>query len=527
MLDDIFISKDEKMLYLLPYAIVLVYAMKGGGKFMQVYYSAYIGLDIIRKVRDRLLESMLRLDISFFHSFRSGELISRNVNDVERIRHVVSSMIPEAIREALSVVGLLVVVIYQSPKLAFFALVVVPVMIIPLRMIAKKLKKISHKSQEKTSDITSRLSEIFSNIEMIKASVSEKYESKRFNKENESFFKLNLKSVRTGELSGPLMETMGAFGIAVVIIVGGKEVIDENMSVGAFFSFLTALFMLYTPIKRIMGIYNQIQDAVAASERILFIFDQEPKIISNKNLPMPVHVQSLRFENVRLKYGENEALKGVSFEALRGKKVALVGDSGGGKSAIVNLIPRFFDVSGGRLLVDGVGIEEFNLDSLRNSISMVTQRIYIFNDTIANNVAYAKEVDKERVLKALKDANALDFVEQMGGVDVVLDEFGVNLSGGQRQRIAIARALYNDPQILIFDEATSALDSVSEQRITDAIERASLDRITIIIAHRLTTIKDADLIVVLKHGKVVDMGDEKYLLESCEEHKKLSSRMNS
>ncbi len=347
VLDNIFVEKNMDALYLLPYAIVIVYAMKGGGKYIQVYFSALIGMDIIRKIRDRLLGQMLKLDISFFHKFRSGELISRNINDVERIRAVVSTMIPEIGRQSLTALGLLGVVIYQSPKLSFFALIVLPLIILPLSIIAKKLKKLSHSSQEKTSDITSRLSEIFSNIELIKAHASEKFEYDKFSKENYDFFKINLKSIKTSELSGPLMEIMGAIGVVVVIIVGGKEVINDQMSVGSFFSFLTALFMLYTPIKRLSYLYNSLQDAVAAGERILYIFDQEPTIISKEHNELK-DIQNLSFKDVTLRYGDKQALNGIDFEIKKGEKLALVGDSGGGKSSVVNLIMRFMTQTAAR-----------------------------------------------------------------------------------------------------------------------------------------------------------------------------------
>lgn len=521
VLDDIFIEKNLDTLYLLPYAIVLVYLMKGGGKYMQVYFSAFIGLDIIRKIRNRLLDQMLSLDLSFFHHFRTGELISRNVNDVGMIKAIVSTMIPEIGRQTLTAMGLLAVVIYQSPRLSFFALVALPLVVIPLALIARKLKKLSHKSQEKTSDITSRLSEMFSNIELIKAHASERFEHEKFAKENHDFFKISMKSVKTSELSGPLMELIGAVGVVVVIMVGGKEVIDGQMSVGSFFSFLTALFMLYTPIKRLSALYNSLQNAVAAGERILYIFDQKPAIVARDTQKIK-DVNRLAFRDVTLKYGDNNALNGVNFEVSKGQKLALVGDSGGGKSSIINLIVRFYDPESGEIDIDGKNIDLFSLEALRNSISIVTQRVYIFNDTIAANVAYGKEIDAKKVIASLEQANALEFVDKLGGINEILNEHGANLSGGQRQRIAIARALYVDPKILIFDEATSALDSISEQKITQAIENITKDKITIIIAHRLSTIKNADKIAVLKHGKVVCIDDEKSLLQSCDEYKKLS-----
>jgi len=430
-------------------------------------------------------------------------------------------MIPEIGRQGLTALGLLGIVIYQSPKLSFFALIVLPLIVLPLTIIAKKLKKLSHSSQEKTSDITSRLSEIFSNIELIKAHASEKFEHDKFAKENYDFFRINLKTIKTSELSGPLMELMGAIGVVVVIIIGGKEVVNDQMSVGSFFSFLTALFMLYTPIKRLANLYNSLQDAVAAGERILYIFDQEPTIVSTENRPVE-EIQTLSFKDVTLKYCDKHALNGVNFDISKGEKLALVGDSGGGKSSIVNLIMRFYLPESGKIDIDGRSIDVFSLEALRNSISIVTQRVYIFNDTIAANIAYGKTIDREKVTECLKQANALEFVDELGGIDEILHEHGANLSGGQRQRIAIARALYVDPKILIFDEATSALDSKSEAKITQALEEITKNRITIIIAHRLSTIQNADKIAVLKHGKVICIDDEKTLLTSCDEYKRLA-----
>ena len=521
VLDKIFIEHDQELLHLLPFAIILVYLAKGGGKYVQVYFSSYIGLDIIRRIRDRLLQTMLTLDINFFHKYRSGELISRNMNDIERIRMIVSTMIPEMGRQTLTAIGLLGVVVYQSPKLSFFALIVIPLIIYPLYLIAKKLKKLSHKSQEKTSDITSKLSEIFNNIEIIKAHRSEKFELKKFQDDNYEFFKLGIKTVKTNELSGPLMEILGAVGIASVIIVGGNQVIEGSLTVGEFFSFLTALFMLYTPLKRLSAIYNAMQDAIAASQRIFYILDMVPSI--NSGDKTVEEINSVSFKDIKLKYGDKEALKGINLSVNKGEKLALVGDSGGGKSSIVNLLIRFYDPSSGDILFDNINYKDLSLDNLREKIAIVTQRVYIFNDTVAANVAYGKEIDKDKVRQCLEQAYALEFIEALdNGINTILDENGTNLSGGQRQRVAIARALYTNPEILIFDEATSALDSKSEQYISKAIDELSKEKIMIIIAHRLSTIKDATKIAVLRHGKIICCDNEQNLLKTCNEYQRLS-----
>ena len=521
VLNKIFVEKNKDLLYILPYAVVIIYFTKGLGTFLQAYYTAYIGQDVVRRFRDKLLGNLINLDMKFFYDFRVGELISRNVSDIERIRTIVSNIIPELVRESVTIVGLLGVVIYQSLELAFFALVIMPAAAYPLSLLAKKMKKISRDSQEKNSDISSKLNEIFTNIEIIKAGNAQEYEKRQFKEQNYNFFKLNLKSVKITESVSPIMEVFGSVGIAVVIIVGGKEVIDGNLTMGSFFSFLTALFMLYTPIKRISGLYNKMQDAVVAAERTFELLDKEPQILSGDK-PVPSEINLINFKDVRLNYDDKEVLKGINLSASKSQTVALVGSSGGGKSSIINLLMRFYDANDGAIEINGENIKNFDLGSLRQNIGLVTQRVYIFNDTVANNVAYGREYDEAKVELALKTANAYDFVENLPqGAQTVLNEFGTNLSGGQRQRIAIARALYDDPQILIFDEATSALDNQSEQQITKTIANLQKEKIIFIIAHRLSTVQNADKIAVISGGKVVGFDTDEALSKSCEIYAKL------
>lgn len=526
VLDKIFVEKNEDLLYLLPYAIIAIYFVKSLGTYLQAYFTAYIGQDMVKKFRHKLLDNLLFLDMSFFNKFRTGELISRNTNDIERIRSIVSNIIPEFARELITIIGLLAVVIYQSPLLALFALVIFPAAVYPLSLLAKKMKKISRMSQEQTSDISSVLSEIFSNIEIIKANNAENRELDRFDKHNENFFKLNLKSVKINELVSPMMETLGSIGIATVIIIGGKQVIDGGLSVGSFFSFLTALFMLYTPIKRISSLYNKMQDAVAASERTFELLDLAPSIVGGST-KFPQVVNSLTVQDVHFAYEEIKVLNGISLKASKGQMIAIVGGSGGGKTSFINLLMRFYDANSGSILINENDICEFGLKDLRDHIGLVTQRVYIFNDTIAANVAYGGEFDEQKVIKALKLANAYNFVSNLSeGIYTVLDEFGANLSGGQRQRIAIARALYKNPQILIFDEATSALDNESEKEITKAIENLGQEKIVIVIAHRLTTIKNADKIAVISSGKIVGFDTDEVLEKECEIYKNLKSTIH-
>ena len=526
LLDEIFIAKDEQMLQILPFIVVALYFAKGFGRYIQAYYISYIGQDIIRKIRDKLLAHILTLDIDFFQKRHGGELISRITNDINRIQAAVSNQIAEFIRELLTIIALVAVVIYQSPELAFYGLVVLPMAVYPLSILAKKMKKLSFKSQESNSDITSHLSEIFNNIEIIKANSTENVETDKFSKHNHNFFKINIKAVKTNELVSPIMETLGAVAVAVVIIVGGSKVIAGELSVGSFFSFMTALFMLYTPIKRLSSLYNKMQDALAANERVNSVFNTKASIENGKT-KFPDEVYKVSFDNVELKYGDFTALRNINLDAKLGEKIALVGDSGGGKSSLVNLLIRFYDISNGRISFNHDSIKDFDIDSLRNSISIVTQRVYIFNDTVLANVAYGQIFDEQRAIDALKQAHALDFVNSLeNGIHTKLDEFGTNLSGGQRQRIAIARALYKNPKILILDEATSALDNESESIISEVIDEVSANRITFIIAHRLSTIKSADKIAVFKDGEIICQGSEKELLNSCNEYKRLYNLAN-
>jgi subfamily B ATP-binding cassette protein MsbA len=521
VLDEVFINKDREMLVLIPFAIVGVFLLKSVGKYVQTYYTIYVGNDIVRKIRNKLSLHLMYQDMAYLNRMRNGELLSRTTNDIARIQNVVSNLIPSVLINAMLIVSLTGYVTWQSPKLAFYFLVVMPLALFPLQILAKKMKKYSTRSQESNADLTARLTEIFNNIEIIKSNSSQQYEQKKFTDENMNFFTLSMKQSKTNALVSPVLEFFGSIAIAVAIYIGANEVIDDHMSVGSFFAFVTALFMLYDPIKKLSKIHNQMQDALAATERIEELFGTEPTIVSGtKELSS---VESVHFDNVSLEYGEKMALKHVNIDARKGKVYALVGDSGAGKSSLVNLLVRFYDASSGVLSINDEDIRVYTLSSLHRKIAFVTQRIFIFQDTIAQNVAYGNEVDEERVEEALKRAHAWEFVAALPeGIHTRLDEFGTNLSGGQRQRIALARALYKDPDVLILDEATSALDNKSEQAIQRALESLKGEMITFIVAHRLTTIEHADEILVFKEGRVVSRGTYTELLETSEEFKKLA-----
>ncbi|QFR44203.1 ABC transporter ATP-binding protein [Sulfurimonas xiamenensis] len=522
LMDEMFIEKKEDMLYLIPFGLVGIYFFKSIGRYMQSVFMAYIGQHIITRLREILLEKIINLDMTFLYLNRSGELISRITNDIDRIRYFVSNMLPELFRESLTVVALVGYVIYLNPLLAFYSLVLMPLIIYPLLLIAKKLKKYSRRSQEKNADVVSRLSEVFNNAEIIKANATQKFEINRFSIENWKFFKINMKAIYVGDIVSPMMEIVGAMGLAAVIFVGGREVYNGNMSVGEFTAFLTAVGLVFQPIRRIGTIYSKIQDAIAASERVFEVLDTKNKIVDG-NKVLEDDITHIEYKDVKLKYDDFYALDTINIDIKQGQNIALVGDSGGGKSTFINMLLRFYDPDSGEVLINGTNIQEFTQDSLKHHISLVTQRIYIFQDTLAANVAYGQEVDEDRVKEALKLADAWDFVNSLeNGIDTKMEEFGSNLSGGQRQRIAIARAIYKHASLILFDEATSALDNESEKRIHAALDAYTKDKITITIAHRLSTIEHADKILVMQKGKIVASGKHSELLEHSEVYQRLA-----
>jgi len=523
VMDDMLIEKKEAMLTLVPLSLIGIYVFKGIGRYIQTVYMNYIGQHIVTRFREILLDKIIHLDMSFLYLNRSGELISRVTNDITRIQYFVSNMLPELFRESLTVVGLVSYIIFLNPHLAFYSLVGIPLIFYPLILIAKKLKKYSHRSQAKNADVITRLTEVFNNSEIIKANATEKFEMQRFSVQNWQFFKINMKAVYVGEIVSPLMEIIGASGLAAVIYLGGREAYNGNITPGEFIAFLTAVGQVFQPIRRIGSIYSKIQDAVAASERVFEILDTENKIVDGSEI-LEDDITEVEYRDVVLKYENYNILDGISLKIKAGENIALVGDSGGGKSTVINMILRYYDPDTGSVLVNGTDIREFTQKSLKHHISLVTQRIYIFQDTLAANVAYGEEnIDRNKVVEALKLADALGFAETLeNGIDTFMSESGTNLSGGQRQRIAIARAIYKHSSIILFDEATSALDNESEKRIQAALNEYTKDKITMTIAHRLSTIEHADKILVLQKGRIVSSGTHAELLRDSEVYQRLA-----
>ena len=528
LMDDMFIAKKKEMLYLIPLGLIGIYFTKSVGKYIQTVFMEYIGQSIVTRFRELLLSHIISQDMAFLYMNRSGELISRVTNDIGRIQTFVANMLPDMFRDVLAVFALVGYIIYLNPMLSFYTLVVIPLAVIPLMSIAKRLKKYSHRSQEKNADIVTRLTEVFNNSEIIKANDTQEFELKRFSAHNWQFFKINMKTVYVGALVPPIMEMLGVTGLAAVIYVGGKEVFEGRMTVGEFTAFITAVGLVFEPIRKLSGTYAKIQDAIAASERVFEILDTQPSI-KNGNKILKKDIKTIEFEKVSLMYDGNYALDNINIQIQDGQKIALVGDSGGGKSTFIAMLLRFYDPDAGMVKINGLNIKEYKLESLKHHISLVTQRVYIFQDTLAANVAYGEEeIDEEKVIEALKLADAYDFATKLeNGIYTVMSEAGSNLSGGQRQRISIARAIYKHASLLLFDEATSALDNESEKRIQKALDTYTKDKITITIAHRLSTIEHADKILVLQKGAIVASGTHKELLECSDVYQRLAGELKS
>ena len=524
VLDDIFISKNLDSLYFLPFFVVLIYFAKGFGKFIQTYNTAKISEGIISTLRIDILKHIIYLDLKFFYTYSSGDIISRFSNDITNIRGFFTAYLADSIKDFITIFALLGVVIYNSYEMAFYALIIIPACVYPLSKLSTKIKHIAHQSQSTLADLTSSMTEIINNYETIKSYIAEKKEISSFATISNKARDMSVKEAKTNALVSPVMEIISSIGVAFVIISGGQYVIDGEMSVGAFFSFMTALFMLYEPIKRLTVHYNKMSSISASFERILELLETKSSIIEGHN--EITSIENIKFENVFLRYKVKDILKNINIEIKRGESIALIGNSGGGKTSFVNLINRFLDVSSGSLSINHQNIKDIKQSSLREKIALVSQRVFIFNDTITNNICYAMPFNEEKMKNAISLANAEFVYDLENGLNTKLDEFGTNISGGQRQRISIARAIYKDPDVYIFDEATSALDGDSESIIKNSIKNLSKDKIVLIIAHRLSSITHSDKIMIFDKGDIVDFGDNKDIRENSVYFRKILDKLN-
>ncbi|HRR20273.1 MAG TPA: lipid A export permease/ATP-binding protein MsbA, partial [Desulfomonilia bacterium] len=516
VVDDILIEKNVLMLQLIPLAVVGIYIVKALSDYFSYFFMADVGQRVIMNVRDALYGHIQTLSMPYFISTPTGVLISRITNDVNMIQSSVTNAVTEFIREALKLVGLVVVVFYRSAELALIAMIVFPLVIYPISQFGKMLKRYSTKSMKVMGDVMSILDEGISGIRIVKAYNMEEHEKRRFSTENRRYYRNWMKRIAVRAVSSPLMELIAGLSGAFILWYGGMKVVAGTLSAGDFASFILAVGMLYSPIRKLNTVNIEIQEGIAAAKRIFNVLDTMPEIADKPDaIDLGVVDGEFEFQDVSFTYtGEEYALRGVSFKAEKGSRIALVGESGSGKTTIANLLPRLFETTSGRIIVGGNDIRNVTMKSLRMNIAMVTQEMVLFNDTIRANIAYGTEnASEESVIEAARAAHAHEFIMQMPqGYDTIVGESGVRLSGGQRQRICIARAIVRDAPILILDEATSSLDTESEREVQAALEKLMKNRTTLIIAHRLSTIIRADRIIVLHKGKIVEQGTHQELI---------------
>lgn len=524
VLDDIFFNKDTTMLKIIPLVVILIYFLRGLGMYGQDYLMNYVGENIIKDLRNDLYNRIQDLPIAFFHKEQTGVLMSRITNDVNIIKTMVSTAVTGSLKDSFTIVGLTFVIFYRDWKMALFAFIILPVAFFPIVEFGRRVRRISTGWQEAMADLNSFLHETIAGNKIVKAFGMESYEKKRFFNKTLGLFKLEMKAVIARSLSSPIMEFLGGLGIAFIIWYGGYKVITGSSTAGTFFSFMAAVLMLYDPVKKLSGLNNAVQQGLAAADRVFDIIEMESDIKERKD---PITIQRgphrVTFENVFFKYDNVMVLKDINLDVQSGEVLALVGMSGGGKTSLVNLIPRFYDATRGAIRIDGVDIRDVTLSSLRDQMAIVTQEPILFNDSVRNNIAYGKQdATDEEIIKAAEAAYAYDFIQNFPNkFDTNIGELGGRLSGGEKQRICIARALLKDAPILILDEATSSLDAEAEMLVQKALENLMKGRTTFVIAHRLSTIDYADRIVVIVNGRVEEEGKKEELISMQGEFFKL------
>jgi subfamily B ATP-binding cassette protein MsbA len=510
VVDEVFVNKAVGMLWPIATGVVIVSVIKGFATYFQSYFISWVGFRIINDMQNRLFAHLMRMDLQFFHDNATGTLVSRFTNDINQMRAAVSNALAGIGRDSLSVIALVAVMFYQDWRLGLVSFFAFPTAVYPIQRFGKRLRRVVVNTQEHLGDFVAELDQSFQGMRVVKAYGMERHEEEKIAGITETIFRLVFKQSRVRARSGPLMETLGGLAIAAVIVYGGSRVIEGTTTAGAFFSFMTALMMAYQPVKNLSNLYPSLQEGLAGAQRLFTILDLTPTIVEKPDAqPLAVRGGAVRLENVVFGYdASRRALDGITLDMPAGKRVALVGLSGAGKSTVLNLIPRFYDVEAGRVLVDGQDVRDVTLGSLRERMALVSQEILLFDDTVRANIAYGRpNATDAEIEAAARHAAAHDFIAALPqGYDTTVGEHGAKLSGGQRQRLAIARAMLRNAPILLLDEATSALDTESERQVQTALEALMKGRTTIIVAHRLSTIADADVIHVIDHGRLAESG---------------------
>jgi subfamily B ATP-binding cassette protein MsbA len=549
LIDDVFAARDEHMLSMLPALIVLVFVVRAAVNFGQAYLGEWVGESIVYDLRGQLQQKVQRLPVSFFDRTSSAQVVSRMTSDVLLIRQALTEGAASVIRDVTTMVVLVCVAFWLDTTLAVVAFIVLPAIVLPLSALSRKMRSLARRGLDTLGGLSALLLETVQGARVVKAFGMQEYERVRFEGENRRLRRLHLRAARIGAFSAPMVEVLSALGIAGALWYGGASVFAGGRTAGGFLAFMTTLVLIYEPFKKLARTNNTLQAGLGAAERVFGLLDHPEEdslagrvaasgapspygwkkdrhlaLVPSPGSPAPGALrEAIRFDNVSFTYSTVEVLHGVDFEIRAGEVVALVGPSGGGKSTIADLIPRFYEVTAGRITLDGRDVREIALEDLRARIGVVTQHTFLFNDSVRANIAYGRaDQGEDALVAAAKAANAHEFIEKLAeGYDTVIGEMGVQLSGGQRQRLAIARALLKDAPILILDEATSALDSESERAVQEAVAHLMAGRTTLVIAHRLSTIRRADRILVVEDGRIVESGTHGELMEGGALYKRL------
>jgi subfamily B ATP-binding cassette protein MsbA len=504
------VLQDRSQLGVVAWAIVGLNLLKGIGSYGSSYMMAWVGQRVVMDVRNALYRHILGQSASFFANRSTGELMSRITNDVGQVQQAVSETMGDLARESLALVGFAVLLFYYDAWLAVFCIISAPLVVYPLVRLGRRVRRTTRRSQEALQVLTHVSAEAFTGHRIVKAFGNEGKEADRFARAGYQLFRTNMKVTAALSSLPPLMELLGGFGMAGALWYGSREIALGRLTIGELTSFIATLFLMYGPAKKLSRVNASLQQAIAASERIFEMLDTHTEVAEKPGAPaMAPFTGAIEFRDVTFGYDESRRiLRGVSFKVTAGQMIAIVGRSGAGKTTLVNLLPRFYDVTSGAILIDGVDIRDVTLASLRQQIGIVTQETVLFDDTIANNIAYgAASASPAAIEAAARAANAHDFIVALdAGYQTMIGERGQRLSGGQRQRLAIARALLRNAPMLVLDEATSALDAESELLVQEALTNLMMNRTSFVIAHRLSTIRRADAIIVLDRGRIVEVG---------------------
>ena len=523
VMGDILINKRADMLVPVALAIISMVTLKGVFDYFQTYFMASVGQRVVTDLRRLVFDRVQRQPLSFFDKNPTGVIISRITSDITLVQGAGSDAFSAILKELVTFVALVGYAFYVDWRLATVSFVVIPSVVYPISTFGRRLRKNSVQNQKAMARFTTFLHETFTGQRIVKAFAMEHYELERFSHENESLFRVVMRRYRIKALSSPIVEVIGVVAIGLIIWYGGSRVISGALKPEGFMSFLTALALLYNPIRSLNKENHNVQQGLGAAQRVFEYVDAVPEISEKPNAQELSGVQGvIEFDKVTFKYDDKAVLKDLSLRINRNETVAIVGESGGGKTTMVNLIPRFYDVVQGAVLIDGIDVRDVTLRSLRKNVALVTQDVILFNDTVVSNIIHGTPLNEANVDAAIESAYASDFVAKLPKkLETIVGEKGTRLSGGQKQRIAIARALYKDAPILILDEATSALDTASEVEVQKALDNLMKGRTTIVIAHRLSTVVNADRIVVLQNGSIVQQGNHQELLGQDGPYRKL------